>query len=110
MTGTPLAAPVRPCRAPAALAGAVAAAGALGVGELFAGLAAGWASPVEAVADQVIHRVPLSAERFAIETFGHNDKLALVVGVVVTSLLLGAALGLVARRRPRPAAAGFAGF
>ena len=102
--------PPRQSAAAAGLAGAVSAAVALGVGELAAGVDAAWASPVEAVASSVIKRVPLSVERFAIETFGHNDKLALIIGVVVTSLLLGVVLGIVARRRPHVADAGFAVF
>jgi len=110
MTGTPPTTPVRSRRAPAALAGAVGAAVALGIGELVAGFASSWASPVESVALDVIDRVPLGVERFAIETFGHNDKLVLIIGVVVTSLLLGTVLGVLARRRPLPAAAGFAVF
>jgi len=112
MTGTRSAAPTRhgPRRADAGIAGVMSAAVALGVGELVAGVAAGWVSPVEAVATEVIDRAPLPLERFAIETFGNDDKLVLVVGVVATSLLLGAGLGLVARRRPALAAAGFAGF
>lgn len=83
---------------------------ALGIGELTAGLGARLVAPVQAVAGQVIDRAPRSVERFAIETFGSDDKPALVVGIVVTSLLLGAGLGLVARRRPWLGAAGFAGF
>jgi DMSO/TMAO reductase YedYZ molybdopterin-dependent catalytic subunit len=94
----------------AALAGLVSAALALAVGELVAGLDSRLAPPVEAVAREVIDRAPRPVERFAIETFGHHDKLALVVGTVVLSLAFGAALGLVARRRPALAAAALAGF
>jgi DMSO/TMAO reductase YedYZ molybdopterin-dependent catalytic subunit len=94
----------------AALAGLVSAALALAVGELVAGLDSRLAPPVEAVAREVIDRAPRPVERFAIETFGHNDKLALVVGTVVLSLAFGAVLGLVARRRPWLAAAALAGF
>ncbi|HEX6568714.1 MAG TPA: molybdopterin-dependent oxidoreductase, partial [Acidimicrobiales bacterium] len=61
-------------------------------------------------AGEVIHRAPRPVERFAIETFGTNDKLALVAGTLVLSGVLGAVLGLVARRRPRAGAFGFAGF
>ena len=39
-------------------------------------------------------------ERWAISTFGENDKPALVIGITVISLLLGAITGIVARKRP----------
>ncbi|HET6952898.1 MAG TPA: molybdopterin-dependent oxidoreductase, partial [Acidimicrobiales bacterium] len=94
----------------AALAGLAGAAFALGIGELVAGADARLASPVEAVAGEVIDRAPRPLERFAIETFGANDKLVLVAGTLVLSALLGALLGVVARRRPRLGAAGMAGF
>jgi DMSO/TMAO reductase YedYZ molybdopterin-dependent catalytic subunit len=94
----------------AALAGLVSAAAALGIGELVSGFDARLASPVEAVAREVIERAPRPVERFAIETFGTNDKLALVVGTVVLAAGLGAVLGVVARSRPRVAAAGLGGF
>jgi DMSO/TMAO reductase YedYZ molybdopterin-dependent catalytic subunit len=94
----------------AALAGLVGAAAALGAGELVAGLDAQLASPVEAVASEVIDRAPRAVERFAIETFGSNDKFALVVGVLAVSAVLGAVLGLASRRRPRVGTFGFAGF
>jgi DMSO/TMAO reductase YedYZ molybdopterin-dependent catalytic subunit len=93
-----------------ALAGLASAGLALGVGELVAGLQARLASPVEAVARQVIRQVPTPVERFAIETFGRNDKLALVVGTLVISALFGALLGVLARRRPWLGTAGMAGF
>jgi DMSO/TMAO reductase YedYZ molybdopterin-dependent catalytic subunit len=94
----------------AALAGLVSAAAALGVGELVAGVDSRLASPVEAVAREVIDRAPRPVERFAIETFGTNDKLALVVGTVVLAVVLGAVLGVVARGRPRAAVLGLGGF
>ncbi|MGH9191141.1 MAG: molybdopterin-dependent oxidoreductase [Acidimicrobiales bacterium] len=94
----------------AALAGLVSAGVALGAGELIAGVDDGLASPVEAVAGEVINRVPRSVERFAIETFGSNDKLALVIGILAFSAAFGIALGVVARRRPRVGALGLAAF
>ena len=97
-------------RAAAGAAGLVAAGLALGTGELVAGLDDRLRSPVEAVAVEVIDRAPRPLERFAIETFGTNDKLVLVVGVVVLSAVFGVLLGLVARRRPRTAALGMACF
>jgi DMSO/TMAO reductase YedYZ molybdopterin-dependent catalytic subunit len=94
----------------AALAGLVSAGVALGAGELTAGIDDRLASPVEAVAGEVINRVPRSVERFAIETFGTNDKLALVVGILAFSAVLGAVLGVASRRRPRVGTLGLAAF
>ena len=94
----------------AALAGLVSAGVALGAGELIAGVDDGLASPVEAVAGEVINRVPRSVERFAIETFGTNDKLALVVGILAFSAVVGVVLGVVSRRRPRVGTLGLAAF
>jgi DMSO/TMAO reductase YedYZ molybdopterin-dependent catalytic subunit len=94
----------------AALAGVVSAALALGAGELVAGTGPRFASPVEAVAREVIDRAPRPVERFAVETFGTSDKLALVVGTLALSALLGAVLGLASRRRPWAGALGLAAF
>jgi DMSO/TMAO reductase YedYZ molybdopterin-dependent catalytic subunit len=94
----------------AALAGLVSAGVALGAGELIAGVDDGLASPVEAVAGEVINRVPRSVERFAIETFGSNDKIALVVGILAFSAVFGIVLGVLSRRRPRVGALGLAAF
>jgi DMSO/TMAO reductase YedYZ molybdopterin-dependent catalytic subunit len=91
-------------------AGLVSAALALGAGELVAGLAPSLRSPVEAVATEVIDRAPRPVERFAIETFGTNDKLALIVGTLAITAVLGVVFGSVARRRPLAGTAGFAFF
>jgi DMSO/TMAO reductase YedYZ molybdopterin-dependent catalytic subunit len=100
----------RPGRVAAAVAGVVSAAAALGAGELVAGLDGRLTSPVESVATKTIDSVPLSLERFAIETFGKNDKLALVIGILVFSVILGAVLGLLSRRRPLMGTVGLAVF
>lgn len=96
--------------AAAGLAGLVSAGAALATGELVAGMDPRLRSPVEAVAGEVIDRAPRPVERFAIETFGTADKLALVVGTLALSAILGAALGAVARRRPLAGEVGFGGF
>ncbi len=93
-----------------AFAGVLAAGAALGAGELLAGISARTASLVVRVGDAVIDNVPGSIERWAIETLGENDKPALVIGIVVISLLIGAATGLAAWRRFGIARAVFAGF
>jgi len=99
-----------PGRLASAVAGVVTAGVALAAGELVAGLDSRFTSPVESVAAQTIDSVPLSLERFAIETFGENDKLVLVVGILVVSAIFGAVLGIVARRRPWVATAALGGF
>ena len=49
-----------------------------------------------------------SLKDVAISLFGTNDKAAVVVGIVVVSMVLGAAVGIVAARRPWVAVAAFA--
>lgn len=94
-----------------AVSGAVAAAAALGVSALLAGLYGPIPSLLLAVGNGVIDLVagtPLKA--IAIALFGTNDKTALIYGTVVLTLLFGAVLGLVARRSWAGAVAGFASF
>jgi DMSO/TMAO reductase YedYZ molybdopterin-dependent catalytic subunit len=100
----------QPGRLAAAVAGGLAAAAALAAGHLAGALTAETRSPVVAVGEGVIERVPVPVERFAIETFGSNDKLVLVVGITAVCVLLGAVLGVALRRRPVWAGAGIAGF
>ena len=82
------------------MAGVAVTAVALGVAELAAGLLAGAASPVVAVGDAVVDRVPAWLKNLAIAVFGVNDKVALLVGIAVVSAAAGGAAGAVARRRP----------
>lgn len=84
-------------RWPGAVAGAVAAAAALAVGDVVARGVDG-ASLVVAVGDAIIDRSPRFATDFAIEIFGTNDKAALIVGIVSASLLLGALMGALSTR------------
>ena len=93
----------------AALAGVVAAAAAIGVSELLAGLIAS-SSLVAAVGQVVIDLQPPGAKDFVVALFGTNDKLALEIVVVTVSLGIGAAFGVLARRRFGLGAAGFAAF
>ena len=57
-----------------ALAGILAAALGLGVGELVAGLARSAAAPVVPVGQVVIDHVPISVKEWAIRNFGSSDK------------------------------------
>lgn len=98
----------QPSRLHAAVVLTVAAVVAVGTGELGAGLVQAWRSPVEAVAESVIDRSPSSMTRFGIRTFGTNDKLALVIGILLILAVVAPLLGGASRRRPSLALAGFA--
>lgn len=82
-----------------AVAGVVAAIVALGVAELIAGIRQQWRSPVIDVGDRVIDNVPPFVKDFAIETFGTNDKPALLLGIGATLLIYAAVIGALAFRR-----------
>ena len=82
-----------------ATAGIVAAIVALGVAEFIAGLRQQWRSPVIDVGDRVIDNVPAFVKNFAIDTFGTNDKPALLIGIGVTLTLYAAVIGALAFRR-----------
>ncbi|HEX2155226.1 MAG TPA: molybdopterin-binding oxidoreductase, partial [Acidimicrobiia bacterium] len=97
-------------RSRSASAGALAAGLALAIAELAAGFAASVPSLVQEVGDVVIDNVPTPVKDWAISVFGVYDKLALVVGIVVVTLLIGAAVGVLARRRLWVAVVAFAGF
>lgn len=90
------------------MAGALAAGLALGVSELVAALAGGLPSLVEGVGNRVIDNVPASVKDLAIAVFGTHDKIALLVGIALVTLALGALVGVVARNRPALAAGSFA--
>ena len=89
----------------AALAGVLAAAVGLAVGELVAGVGRALASPVISIGNRVVDAVPQPVKQFAIDTFGTNDKLALIVGILTILALAAAGIGILARQRPRWAAA-----
>ena len=97
-------------RGAAALAGAVATGVALGISELLAGLLPQAASPVIAVGDAVVDRVPAAVKNAAIALFGTADKVVLVIGVVVVCAAVGAGIGVAARRRFGAAVAAFVVF
>ena len=94
----------------AGLAGLLAAAVALGVGELVAGLVGRASSPVVAVGNAAITLVPESLKEFAIRTFGERDKIALVAGVLAVIALYAIGVGLLALRHRRAGALGVALF
>jgi DMSO/TMAO reductase YedYZ molybdopterin-dependent catalytic subunit len=82
----------------AAASGLVAGLAAIGIGELLAGLAAGFASPVSAVGSALIDLAPPGSKEVVVSLFGTNDKVALEVLVAAVVLAIGAGAGLLARR------------
>ena len=98
-----------PVRAWPALAGVVAAAVALAVTELIGAAAAPHQpAPIASVGSRVVDIGAGSLKDVAIDLFGTNDKAAVIVGIVVVSIVLGAVVGIVAARRPWVAIAAFA--
>jgi DMSO/TMAO reductase YedYZ molybdopterin-dependent catalytic subunit len=87
-----------------AVAGVIAAAVALGAGELVAALLGGDASPVVVVGGGIVDAAPQWLKAFAIRTFGANDKVVLIGGILVVLVVIAALLGGQALRRLRPAA------
>jgi len=81
-----------------ALAGLAAGAVALGVAELVSVLASPRSTPLVAVSGVVIDYVPESVKSLAIDIFGANDKLALLVGMSILLALIAAAIGVLATR------------
>jgi DMSO/TMAO reductase YedYZ molybdopterin-dependent catalytic subunit len=90
-------------RHPSVLAGAVvgllAAAVAIGIAQLAAGLTVPQSSPVLAVGQATIDLTPEPIKNFAISTFGVNDKNALVGGILILLAVFAAAIGILAVRR-----------
>src|SRR5208282_2385456 len=64
------------------IAGLLAAAVALGIGQLVAGFVAPDASPVVAVGEASIGLTPPPVKAFAISAFGSHDKVVLVSGIL----------------------------
>lgn len=81
------------------VAGLLAAATALAIGELVAGLSSRLSSPVISVGNRVVDAVPRQVKDFAIETFGTNDKKALLIGIYSFAAVFGFVLGVLAGRR-----------
>jgi DMSO/TMAO reductase YedYZ molybdopterin-dependent catalytic subunit len=95
----------------AAAAGVVSAGLALAVTELVSVIGSRHRpSVVSAVASRFVDLTAGALKDFAVSVFGTNDKAALLTGVVVVSLLLGALLGISGARRRWVVVAGFAAF
>ena len=93
-----------------ALAGLLAAAAALGVGQLVAGVTGASGSPVVEVGQLQIDFTPPWLKNFAISTFGPDDKLVLVGGILVVLAAFAAVIGVAATRRMAYGLAGLAVF
>jgi DMSO/TMAO reductase YedYZ molybdopterin-dependent catalytic subunit len=93
-----------------AIAGLLAAATALGVGQLVAGLTGASGSPVVAVGQLQIDFTPPWLKNFAIREFGSDDKLVLVSGILVVLAIFAALIGAAAARRLAYGMAGLAVF
>jgi DMSO/TMAO reductase YedYZ molybdopterin-dependent catalytic subunit len=82
-----------------AVCGIVAAAVAMGVAQLLAGLSVPQASPVVAVGQAAIDLTPRAVKTWSTSTFGTADKDVLLTGVVVVLAVLAAVTGILAMRR-----------
>ncbi|MFI7277233.1 molybdopterin-dependent oxidoreductase [Streptomyces sp. NPDC049879] len=91
---------------PGALSGLLAAGAALAAAELTASFVRREAGPVTALGGAVVDRTPAPVKDWAIRTFGTDDKLVLRLGILVVLVLAALALGVLATRFRRPAAAG----
>ncbi|MGD9529612.1 MAG: molybdopterin-dependent oxidoreductase, partial [Pseudonocardia sp.] len=90
--------PIHPTGRRAALAGVLAVAAALGVGQLVGAIVSPSSSPYLAVADAVVRISPQWLVEFATSTFGTADKLVLLVGMAVVLGLVSVGIGLAGRR------------
>ena len=92
------------------LAGALSAGIALGISELIAGLITSVPSLVEGLGNWVVDNVPTPVKEWAIAVFGANDKLVLLISIAAVAILIGAVVGVVARKRFWVAVVVFTGF
>jgi DMSO/TMAO reductase YedYZ molybdopterin-dependent catalytic subunit len=82
-----------------AASGLLAAAAAMGIGQLFAGFTIPAASPVVAVGEAAIDHTPLAVKDWATSTFGTADKTVLLAGVLIVVFLYAMVVGVLAMRR-----------
>ena len=82
-----------------AMSGLLAAAAALGVAQLVAGITGPLGSPVVAVGEVAINLTPVPVEDFVIAHVGSHDKQVLVGGILVVLAGFAAVVGMAALRR-----------
>jgi DMSO/TMAO reductase YedYZ molybdopterin-dependent catalytic subunit len=92
------------------LAGLLAGAVALGVGQLVAGLVGPAGSPVAEVGEMAIGYTPPAVKDFAISAFGSHDKFVLVCGILAVLAVFAAIVGALAVRKLWYGLAGLAIF
>ncbi|SFC42470.1 DMSO/TMAO reductase YedYZ, molybdopterin-dependent catalytic subunit [Streptomyces aidingensis] len=97
-------------RAAAGLAGLLAAAAGLAVGEPVAGLVRPESRPVKLIGEAAIDRTPAAVKDWAVRTFGEQDKLVLQLGILLVLAGCAAGVGLSAARHRRAAVAAAAAF
>lgn len=93
-----------------AIAGVLAAGAAVATSELIAGLFFSAPSLVVALGDVVIDATPEPITKWAIRTFGTNDKLVLVLSILLATALAGAILGRAGHRTFAVPVVGFGAF
>jgi DMSO/TMAO reductase YedYZ molybdopterin-dependent catalytic subunit len=93
-----------------ALAGLLAAAAAIGVAQLVAGVTGPAGEPVIAVGSAAIDLTPIPVKDFAIQHFGSHDKAVLLAGIYAVLALFAMLIGILARRRLAYGLAGLAVF
>ncbi|HEY2579646.1 MAG TPA: molybdopterin-dependent oxidoreductase [Streptosporangiaceae bacterium] len=93
-----------------ALAGLLAGAVAVGVGQFVASLGAQNSSPVIAVGSSAIGLAPPAVKNFAISAFGSDDKIALLTGIYVLLGIYAAVVGVLGNRRLNYGLTGIAAF
>ena len=91
-------------------AGLLAAAVAVGVGQLVAGVVAPDSSPVVAVGQASIDLTPPPVKDFAISAFGSHDKVVLVTGILAVLAVFAAIVGVLAMRKLWYGILGLVGF
>jgi DMSO/TMAO reductase YedYZ molybdopterin-dependent catalytic subunit len=82
-----------------ALIGLLSAGVALGIGEVVAALVRPASSPVIVVGNRFILLTPESVKRWAIRTFGTDDKTVLLTGIYIGIAIFAIVVGLLAARR-----------
>jgi DMSO/TMAO reductase YedYZ molybdopterin-dependent catalytic subunit len=82
-----------------AACGLLAAAVAMGIAQLLAGLSIPQSSPILAVGQAAISLTPGPVEKWAVSSFGADDKNVLLTGVVIVLFAFAAVIGMLAIRR-----------
>jgi DMSO/TMAO reductase YedYZ molybdopterin-dependent catalytic subunit len=93
-----------------AVSGLLAAAAALGVAQLVAGLTGPLGGPVVAVGQVAINLTPVPVKDFVIARAGSHDKQVLVGGILIVLVAFAAVVGMLALRRLGYGLAGLAAF